>query len=143
MRVALPLVGFLLAPGSLACDEPIVANVEVSPTELAWQFVVAIAHDDTGWQHFAHKWQVLAPDDTVLGYGEVPHPHELEQPFSSPPQDVLIPHGITRVRIRAHCNMHGWGTPVWLNLPPRSTGLDMRRRPNGKGERGQHLQLRF
>ena len=47
----------------------------------AWRFRVTVAHGDTGWDHYADKWDVVAPDGTELGTRVLLHPDEAEQPF--------------------------------------------------------------
>lgn len=74
-----------------------------------WRFNVTIRHADEGWDHYADKWDVVAPDGTVLGTRELLHPHENEQPFTRSLGGVEIPPGIGRVTIRAHDSVHGYG----------------------------------
>ena len=38
--------------------------------------------DVTGWEHYANKWDVVGPDDTILGTRVLLHPHVNEQPFT-------------------------------------------------------------
>ena len=39
-----------------------------------WTISVTVAHADTGWEHYADGWEVLAPDGQRLGYRELFHP---------------------------------------------------------------------
>ena len=70
-------------------------------------FHVTLEHGDTGWEHYADKWEVLAPDGTVLGTRVLLHPHENEQPFTRSLSEVEIPTGVSSVAIRAHDLVHG------------------------------------
>lgn len=74
-----------------------------------WRFRVTVAHGDTGWDHYADKWDVVAPDGTVLGTRTLLHPHEAEQPFTRSLGGVAIPAEIDRVTLRAHDSVHGYG----------------------------------
>ena len=74
-----------------------------------YRFDVTVAHSDTGWKHYADRWDVLAPDGSVLGTRVLFHPHVDEQPFTRSLSGVNIPEGITSVRIRAHDSVHGHG----------------------------------
>lgn len=74
-----------------------------------WSFVVTVAHADTGWDHYADRWDVLAPDGTVLGSRTLYHPHVDEQPFTRSLDNVAIPTDVTTVVIRAHDTVHGLG----------------------------------
>ena len=83
-----------------------------------YRFDVTIAHSDTGWKHYADRWEVLAPDGSVLGTRVLFHPHVDEQPFTRSLSGVKIPEEITSVRIRAHDSVHGHGgTEKHITLP--------------------------
>ena len=84
----------------------------------AWRFRVTVAHGDTGWDHYADKWDVVAPDGTVLGTRVLLHPHETEQPFIRSLGGVEIPQGVSEVTLRAHDRVHGYGgKEVTVKLP--------------------------
>lgn len=68
-----------------------------------------ILHDDTGWDHYADAFEIVAPDGTVLGTRVLLHPHVNEQPFTRSVSGVEIPEGITQVTVRAHDKVHGLG----------------------------------
>lgn len=74
-----------------------------------YRFDVTISSDDTGWDKYADKWDVLAPDGTVLGTRVLFHPHETEQPFTRSLTGVAIPDGVTQVSVRAHDKVEGYG----------------------------------
>jgi hypothetical protein len=74
-----------------------------------WRFNVTVAHGDTGWDHYADRWEVLAPDGRLLGTRVLLHPHEQEQPFTRSLGGVAIPAGVARVTLRAHDSVHGLG----------------------------------
>ena len=76
-----------------------------------------VRHDDIGWDHYANRWDVLAPDGTLLGSRELFHPHENEQPFTRS-LTLEIPPGIERVTLRAFDSVHGdGGESVELEVP--------------------------
>jgi hypothetical protein len=89
------------------------ADVEaVKATKAAdgtWRFDVTVRHADTGWDHYANRWDVLAPDGIVLGTRTLLHPHENEQPFTRSLNGVSIPDGLRSVTIRANDSVHGAG----------------------------------
>ncbi len=74
-----------------------------------WRFDVTVKHGDTGWDHYANRWDVVAPDGTVLGSRTLLHPHETEQPFTRSLSGVQVPEGIGTVTIRANDSVHGEG----------------------------------
>lgn len=68
-----------------------------------------VRHADGGWQHYADRYEVLAPDGHLLGTRVLQHPHIEEQPVTRTLEGVRIPSSIDRVRIRAHDSVHGFG----------------------------------
>ena len=99
-----------VAPGTAQAGQADVVAVEAgSEGPGIWRFHVTVAHGDTGWSHYADKWDVVAPDGTVLGTRVLLHPHETEQPFTRSLGGVKIPAGIGAVVLRAHDSEHGYG----------------------------------
>ena len=88
-----------------------------------WRFDVTVAHADEGWDHYADRWDVVAPDGTVIGSRTLHHPHVEEQPFTRSLSGVVIPDGVDRVTIRAHDNVHGLGgAEMTIDLSEASGG---------------------
>lgn len=96
----------------------------VQATDGTWTLHVTVEHPDTGWEDYADGWDVLTPDGTVLKPDPdqpftrlLTHPHETEQPFTRSQSGIVIPDGVTRVRVRAHDLVHGYGgREVWVDL---------------------------
>jgi hypothetical protein len=81
-----------------------------------WSFQVTVQHPDTGWEDYADGWDVLTPDGEALKPDpESPftrlllHPHVDEQPFTRSQSGIVIPPGVTQVRVRAHDLVDGYG----------------------------------
>ena len=74
-----------------------------------FSFDVTVRHADAGWEHYADKWDVMAPDGTLLGTRTLYHPHVDEQPFTRSLSGVKIPDSIKEVTLRAHDSVHGYG----------------------------------
>lgn len=104
----LVFMAFALNPVEVFANPPVVEGVTVSETGDSRSFSVTILHPDTGWEHYADGWEVLAPDGTRLGFRELLHPHETEQPFTRSLGAVPIPAGVTQVLVRAKCSVDGW-----------------------------------
>ncbi len=77
-----------------------------------YYFNVTVSHTDTGWDHYANKWDVLAMDGTVLGTRTLFHPHVDEQPFTRSLPSVVIPARVKTVTVRAHDLVHKYGGKV-------------------------------
>lgn len=94
--------------GTALAGQVTVVEVEAVPTGAStYRFDVTLAHGDTGWDHYADRWDVLAPDGTVLGSRVLYHPHVNEQPFTRSLSGVRVPAGLRQVRVRAHDSVHG------------------------------------
>jgi len=104
----------LMVPATLAfAGEADVVHVQVIKTdESTYRFDVALRHADTGWDHYADKWEILTLDETVLGTRKLLHPHVNEQPFTRSLSNVRIPNDIKRVLVRAHDSVHAYGGQV-------------------------------
>ena len=72
-------------------------------------FYVTVIHQDSGWDHFANRWEVLTPDGKILATRTLLHPHVNEQPFMRSLSHIKIPAGINNVTVRAHDSVHGYG----------------------------------
>lgn len=111
------LAAFLLATGPAFAEAPVVVAAEARPGGSGWTVAVTLRHPDTGWDHFASGWEVLAPDGTRLGYRELAHPHVDEQPFTRSLAGVEIPDGLDHILIRPRCTLDGWvASPTRVDL---------------------------
>lgn len=72
-------------------------------------FTVTVKHADTGWNHYADRFEIVGPDGRVLATRVLEHPHVHEQPFTRTLGGVEVPAGIERVTLRAHDSVHGSG----------------------------------
>ena len=87
-----------------------VTDVKVRKTgDNTYRFDVTLLHADTGWDHYANKWEVVAADGTVLGSRVLAHPHVDEQPFTRSLGGVKVPAGIDQVIIRGGDSVHALG----------------------------------
>ena len=97
-----------------------VIKVEVSKgSSGAYSFDVTVRHADEGWDHYANKWDGVAPDGTVLGTRTLHHPHVNEQPFTRSLSGVRIPDGVEKVTLRAHDSVDKYGGAEMVVDVPR------------------------
>ena len=103
-----------------------------------WTFHVTVQHPDIGWEDYADGWDVLSLDGTVLGPDPdspftrlLLHPHVDEQPFTRSQSGIVIPDGVTQVRVRAHDLVDGYGgRQVVVDLMvDAGEGFEVERRP--------------
>lgn len=111
MRHLIPCL-FLAVPA--LADPPTVENATATRTGETWRFDVTIRHPDTGWDHYADGWRVLAMDGTELGMRVLHHPHETEQPFTRSLGGVAMPEGASQVQVQARCSVNGWNADTTL-----------------------------
>ena len=101
-----------LFSGSVRGGEAEVVDVVATSTGAgSFRFDVTVRHDDAGWDHYADRWEVVAPDGSVLGTRVLLHPHVEEQPFTRSLTGVAVPADIETVTVRARDSQHGWGGP--------------------------------
>ncbi len=114
---ALPLT-VLLAGAALAGEADVVGAEARRAADGTWNISATLRHADTGWEHYADAWEVLAPDGTLLGTRALLHPHVDEQPFMRGLSGIRIPEGMTSVIIRARDKVHEYGGRTFtLDLP--------------------------
>lgn len=109
--VALALAAWFLGWPNLAGAnevEVVKARLRCTPERIC-SVQATLRHADEGWDHYADRFEVLAPDGEVLATRVLRHPHVDEQPFTRGLRAVRIPAGLTSIRIRAHDSVHGYG----------------------------------
>jgi len=111
--------GLLLLSTTTYAGEADVIEVNMTRTgNNTYRLDVTVRHSDEGWKHYANKWDVTAPDATVLGTRILAHPHVDEQPFTRSLSGVKIPADIREVIVRAHDLVHGdGGKTVKVTVP--------------------------
>ena len=82
------------------------ARMEANGT---FTFSVTVKSDDTGWEKYADRWEVIDRGGAVLGVRMLAHPHENEQPFTRDLSGIAVPQGVTEVTVRAHDKVEGFG----------------------------------
>jgi hypothetical protein len=108
--IFLLLICLPLAAATAYAGEADIVGAKVRMTGKAtFSFDVTVRHADEGWKHYADKWDVLAPDGTVLGTRTLYHPHVDEQPFTRSLSSVKISDSIKEFTVRAHDSVHGYG----------------------------------
>jgi hypothetical protein len=106
--------------GLANAGEAEVIKVKIKSTDdNTYRFDVTVRHKDEGWNHYVDKWDVVAPDGTVLGTRVLYHPHVDEQPFTRRLNNIKIPPGIENVTVRAHDSVHKYGGRVVTVKVPR------------------------
>ncbi len=102
------LLATLLGPTAALAGDVEIVNARFQSSGGDWSVSVTLLHGDTGWDHYADAWRVVAKDGTVLGTRTLYHPHENEQPFTRSLGGVSIPSGAGIVYVEAHDKVHGW-----------------------------------
>ncbi len=79
-----------------------------------WRFDVTIRSSDTGWDYYCDRFEIIGPDDQVLGTRILFHPHVDEQPFTRSLGSVAIAGDIKQVSVRAAMKPGGAGGKVFV-----------------------------
>jgi hypothetical protein len=109
-----PLWGALAHAG----EADVVAVKQDLEVNQVYRLSVTVRHADTGWDHYADKWEVVDDKGVVLGTRVLLHPHVEEQPFTRSLSGVKIPEQVKKITIRAHDSVHGYGgKTITLELP--------------------------
>jgi len=107
--IVLTMAGLLAGTGTRAGEVDVVDVRVTAEGGGSYRFDVTLRHADEGWDHYADRWDVVAPDGTVLGSRTLYHPHVDEQPFTRSLSGVAIPAEVSEVTVRAHDKVHGEG----------------------------------
>ena len=119
-RPALTLGALLLSAGLYAGQADVLKAAIERTAPGVFDISVTLRHADSGWDHYANRWEVIGPQGQVLATRTLLHPHIHEQPFTRSLSGVHIPFEDTWVKIRAHDLVHGYGgREVTLSVPHR------------------------
>lgn len=77
-----------------------------------YNFHVSIQHDDSGWDHYANRWEILDLQGNILAVRDLRHPQLDKDTYQKTKNNIEIPEGIRTVQVRAHDIMHGYGGHV-------------------------------
>jgi hypothetical protein len=95
---------------SVYAGEADVVDVEVRKRgSNLYDFSVTVKHQDSGWDHYANRWEIVDEQGKVLGTRTLHHPHVDEQPFTRVLSGVVMPANIRTVILRAHDSVHEYG----------------------------------
>jgi len=101
------LVLSLFCTGQLLANDAMIVDAKIQAMgDRKFQIHVTLEHADTGWDHYANRWDVLDADGNLLGSRTLHHPHVNEQPFTRS-LSLTIPPGVAKVTIVASDSVHG------------------------------------
>jgi hypothetical protein len=85
-----------------------------------YTFNVTLLHADSGWDHYANKWEIQREDGSIIAVRKLLHPHVNEQPFTRSLSRVKIPADVKVVTICAHDLVHKYGgKTITVELPEK------------------------
>ena len=97
-------------------DADVIFVKAIEQANNTWTFQVTVQHPDQGWEDYADGWDVVMPDGSVIKPDQAMkftrlllHPHVNEQPFTRSQSGIVIPPGVTELRVRAHDIVNGYG----------------------------------
>lgn len=111
----------LIFPAAIAWagEADVVSGVLTETAAGVYRVDVTVQHADEGWDHYANKWEVVGPDESILGTRILHHPHINEQPFTRSLANVKISDDIDKVTLRAHDSIHGYGGRIMAVEVPK------------------------
>lgn len=120
-RVPVVLAAVMLCSPASAGEADVVDVRVQMQADGSYRFAATVRHADEGWDHYADAFEIIGPDDDVLGARVLAHPHVNEQPFTRSLGGVKIPRGVATVKVRARDKVHGLGGKAYqVTLPGRS-----------------------
>jgi hypothetical protein len=124
-------------------SKPTTGNADVTQVRAvqqpdgSWTFYVTVFHPDTGWEDYADGWDAVVPNGKIINPDPntpftrlLLHPHVNEQPFTRSQSGIEIPEDVTKVIVRAHDLVDGYGGEVIeVDLTKNSgSGFEVERR---------------
>lgn len=103
------IFSILLVSVMATADEAEVVKATINPLgDNQFRINVTLFHADTGWDHYADRWDVLDENGKLLGSRTLHHPHVNEQPFTRS-LTLSIPATVKEITIIAHDSVHELG----------------------------------
>ncbi|PVZ65773.1 hypothetical protein DC094_17590 [Pelagibaculum spongiae] len=103
------LSSFLFSAATIAGEVDVVDAKVTKNNDGSYDFSVSLLHADSGWDHYANRWELLDNQQNILATRTLHHPHENEQPFTRSLHRVKIPAGVKQILVRGHDLVHGYG----------------------------------
>lgn len=104
------VISLLFSALPTSAGEADVINVAVKKnSDTTYSFDVTVVHADSGWDHYANRWEIIDTQGNILATRTLHHPHVKEQPFTRSLSAVKIDEGVKVVIVRAHDSVHEYG----------------------------------
>lgn len=106
--------------GPAASDSPMAVKARIIKLgKTSYEIQVTVQHQDTSWEHYADRWEVIGPGGRVLGTRVLYHPHIGERQFTRSLRGVTIPEGTKHVIIRVRDKVHRYGRERLIAMPTK------------------------
>jgi hypothetical protein len=109
IRWAFSLLALTCATSAFAGEADVIAATATQDLRGTWTVSATILHADTGWEHYADRFDVLDEEGNLLGSRTLFHPHVDEQPFTRSLNALAIPDDVNKITVRAHDNVDALG----------------------------------
>ncbi len=97
-----------------AGEVKVISATATQGDDQTWTISVTLQHDDSGWDHYANRWDIVDTDGNLLSSRKLLHPHVNEQPFTRSLSSVEIPETLTEVTILANDSVHGISNEAYI-----------------------------
>jgi len=109
LQAAVAAMLYVLTALYTQAGEVDVINVTIeSLGEGKFRINATLDHGDTGWDHYANRWDVLNESGEVIGVRELAHPHVNEMPFTRS-VTISIAASVKTITVRANDSVHETG----------------------------------
>ena len=89
-------------------DEVEIRMVQAMQSDGLWKFEITVYHPDSGDEHMYSSIAIFTPDETQIGYADVPTPSIGADHVTTQVLNVAIPEDVEYIVIRGKCSDYGW-----------------------------------
>lgn len=108
MKILIAALIALTLPLPALSAEVEIRMVQAMQSDGLWKFKITVYHPDTGVDHMYNSVAIFTPDETRIGYADVPNPSIGAGNVTTQVLGVTIPEDLEYIIIRGKCNDYGW-----------------------------------
>lgn len=141
--IAISILIFMLASTAAADGADVIDARLVELGDGRIMISATIRHNDTGWSHYADRFEVLDDDNRVIATRVLMHPHVDEQPFTRSTRAFVRPKNLGEMKVRAHDSRHGFAGKAFDIEPGAPSKAASNRPKNPDGDHGSRARIRY
>lgn len=108
MKLLIAALIALTLPLPARAAEVEIRMVQAMQSDGLWKFKITVYHPDSSAEHMYNSIAIFTPDETRIGYAEVPTPSIGADNVTTQVLNVTIPEDLEYIIVRGKCNDYGW-----------------------------------